>query len=78
MPNLHDMIPELASDPIIQLLLAGEADTLHEAEEKYLDNAIPEVLELLRSPRSNEELGRHPLLNLMLAHDSRGWDDSIL
>ena len=78
MPNLHDMIPELACDPIIQLLLAGEADTLHEAEEKYLDNAIPEILELLRSPRSNEELGRHPLLNLMLAHGSRGWEDSIL
>ena len=63
---------------MIQLLLRGEARTLHEAEEKYLDAAIPEILDLLRSPLSNEELTRHPLLNLIRAHGSRGWEDSLL
>jgi hypothetical protein len=71
-------IPGVADDPVIRLLLRGEARTLHEAEEKYLDSAIPEIVELLRGPLSNEELSRHPLLKLVLAHGSRGWEDSIL
>lgn len=63
---------------MIQLLLQGQARTLHEAEEKYLDSAIPEILDLLRGPLANAELARHPLLNLVLAHGSRGWEDSLL
>jgi hypothetical protein len=78
MGQLHDEIPGVTDVPVIQLLLGGEAKTLHEAEEKYLDAAICDVLDLLRSPLSNEELSRHPLLNLILAHGSRGWEDSIL
>jgi hypothetical protein len=70
--------PGLSDDPVIQLLLRGEAQTLHEAEEKYLDAAIPAILELLHSPLSNAELSRHPLLQLVLAHGSRGWEDSLL
>src|SRR5216684_3957041 len=56
-----DEIPGVTDDPVIRLLLRGEARTLHEAEEKYLDAAIPEVLDLLRGPLSNDELARHPL-----------------
>lgn len=78
MEHLDLPIPGITDDPVIQLLLRGEARTLHEAEEKYLDAALPLVLELLGSPLTNEELARHPLLMLMLAHGSRGWDDSIL
>jgi hypothetical protein len=74
----HGHIPGVTDDPVIQLLLRGEAQTLHEAEAKYLDAAIPEILELLRGPLDNDELSRHPLLNLVLAHGSRGWEDSIL
>jgi hypothetical protein len=73
-----DHIPGVTDDPVIQLLLRGEAQSLHEAEEKYLDAAIPAILELLGGPSSNEELGRHPLLKLVLAHGSRGWEDSLL
>ncbi len=75
---LHDPIPGVTHDPVVQLLLRGEAQTLHEAEEKYLDAASPEILELLASPLSNRELARHPLLNLMRAQGSRGWEDSLL
>jgi hypothetical protein len=74
----HEHIPGVTDDPVIRLLLRGEAHTLHEAEEKYLDAAIPEILDLLRGPLSNQELARHPLLNLVLAHGSRGWEDSLL
>ena len=75
-PNAN--IVDIADEPIIQLLLRGEAQTLHEAEEKYLDTAIPEILELLGSPLENAALSKHPLIQLMLAHGSRGWEDSIL
>ena len=51
-----DPIPGVTDDPVIRLLLSGEARTLHEAEEKYLDSAIPEILELLGGPLSNDEL----------------------
>jgi hypothetical protein len=74
----RDDIPGVTDDPVIRLLLRGEARTLHEAEEKYLDAAIPEILDLLGSPIGRDELARHPLLNLVLAHGSRGWEDSIL
>jgi hypothetical protein len=78
MQHPPDDISALTQDPVIQLLLRGEAETLYEAEEKYLDAAIPEILELLGGPLSNAELARHPLLNLVRAHGSRGWEDSIL
>jgi hypothetical protein len=74
----HEHIPGVTDDPVIQLLLRGEARTLHEAEEKYLDAAIPQLLELLGSPLDNEALSKHPLLKLVLAHGSRGWEDSTL
>ena len=65
-------------DPVIQLLYCGEAQTLHEAEEQYLDQALPEILSLIGSSLSNNELARHPLLHLILAHGSRSWEDSLL
>jgi hypothetical protein len=74
----YDHVPGVTDDPVIQLLLRGEARTLHEAEEKYLDAAVPDALELLRGPLDNETLSKHPLLILFLAHGSRGWEDSIL
>ena len=44
----------------------------------YLDESLPEVLELLRQPIPNDELARHPLLMLLRVRGSRGWEDSIL
>jgi hypothetical protein len=71
MAKREDHIPGVTDDPVVELLLRGEA------EEKYPDAAIPEILDLVRGPASNEELARHPLLTLVLAHGSRGWEDSI-
>ena len=64
-------------DPVARLLVNGQAQTLREAEEQYLDGCLPEVVRLLQSPVSDEELGRHPLMLMLRAHGSRGWEESL-
>jgi hypothetical protein len=71
-------MPDVTDEAIFQLLLQGEAKTLHEAEESYLEAAMPEILKLLGSPLDNAALSKHTLMQLVLAHRSRGWEDSIL
>jgi hypothetical protein len=44
----------------------------------YLDASMPEVLRLIGSSVSDEELCRHPLMILLRSHGSRGWEDSLL
>ena len=68
----------MTDDPILRLILAGKARTLDEAEEMYLDESLPEVLELLREPIPNEELAKHPLMTLLRVRGSRGREDSLL
>jgi hypothetical protein len=75
-PELED-ITSLSSDPVAQLLLGGRAETLHEAEELYLDSCLPEVVKLLQSELSDEELGRHPLMQMLRSHGSRGWEEAL-
>jgi hypothetical protein len=58
--------------------LSGRAKDLHEAEEIYPDESIPEVLKLLEQPIPDDEFAGHPLMRLIRAHGSRGWEDSIL
>jgi hypothetical protein len=71
-------IPEVDEDPVLRLLYSGAAKTLDEAEEMYLDASMPEVLRLIGSSLSDEELCNHPLLVLLRSHGSRGWEDSVL
>jgi hypothetical protein len=78
MAAANESISGFEEDQVVQLLLRGEAQTLHEAEEKFLNAAIPDLLKLLAGSLRKEELARHPLLNLVLAHGSRGWEDSVL
>jgi hypothetical protein len=73
----RDDITHLSSDPVAQLLLRGEAQTLRQAEEMYLDSCLPEVVRLLQSGLSDEELGRHPLMRMLRAHGSRGWEEAV-
>jgi hypothetical protein len=73
----HEDLSELMQDPVARLLLSGKAQTLREAEELYLDSCLPEVLRLLESGLSDEELGRHPLMVMLRRHGSRGWEESI-
>jgi hypothetical protein len=69
---------ELDRDAVFQLLVTGQAKTLREAEEMYLDSALPEAYALLASGLSDEEMEKHPLLVMYRTHGSRGWEDSIL
>jgi len=70
-------IARVTNDPVVQLLLNGRAETLREAEELYLDSCLPEVVQLLQSPLSDEELGRCPLMYMLRAHGSRPWEEEV-
>jgi len=76
MPH-ESLMPEIDNDPVVHLLLTGQASTAEEAEEMYLDASLDEVIRLLQGPLSDEELGRHPLLVMYRQHGSRGWEDSL-
>ena len=67
----------ITADPVVELLLSGRAGTAEEAEELYLDASIPEVIRLARSGLSDAEFRAHPLIQLLLARGSRGWEDSL-
>jgi hypothetical protein len=71
-------ILSLDEDPVLRLLLSGAAATLDEAEELYLDASMPEIIRLLESPLSDQELCEHPLMVLLRSRGSRGWEDSVL
>jgi hypothetical protein len=73
----RDEITHLSSDPVARLLLRGEAQTVREAEELNLDSCLPEVVRLLRSGLSDEELGRHQLMRMLRAHGSRRWEEAV-
>ena len=63
--NTLATIPELDADPILRLIAAGEAGTLEEAEELYLDRSLPEISRLIGSAMSDDELMNHPLMVLL-------------
>lgn len=65
-------------DPVVNLLLSGRAQDLDEAEEMYLDEHIPDVLRLVASDLSDSEFRRHPLIALLLARGSRGFEDALI
>ncbi len=61
---------------IDELLLSGQAGTMAEAENLYLDAHLREIAELAeRLPE--EEFRCHELVRLLLAHGSRQWEDAL-
>jgi hypothetical protein len=77
LPPELDEVTRVLSDPVAQLLLCGRAKTLREAEELYLDSCLPDVVRLLQSGISDDELGRHPLMKMLRSHGSRGWEEAV-
>jgi hypothetical protein len=71
-------VPGVTDDPVLQLILSGRAKTLDEAEELFLDESLPAIVELIGSPLRNDELECHPLLVLLRARGLRGREDSLL
>jgi hypothetical protein len=78
MQSSKEAIPELENDPVLRFLWRGEARTLDEAEEMYLNASMPAIVELFASDLPDDELCAHPLLVLLRAHGSRGREDSLL
>lgn len=76
-PQRKEKVTRTSSDPVARLLLSGAAETLREAEERYLDSCLPEVVRLLQSGLSDDELGQHPLVRMLRAHGSRGWEEAV-
>lgn len=70
--------PFSTADPVADLLLSGQAETVGEAEELYLNSHLEEVVRLAESDLCDDEFRRHPLIALLLARGSRGWEDSLL
>lgn len=72
----------VANDPVMELLLTGQATTAQEAEALFLKNNVDlitrQVLELVASDLSEEALSLHPLAILLRGHGSRQWEDSLL
>jgi hypothetical protein len=71
-------IPGVTDDPVIQLILSGRAQTFEEAEELFLTESLPAIVELIGSPLSNEELEKHPLMVLLRSRGMSGREDSLL
>jgi hypothetical protein len=71
-------IPGVTDDPVIQLILSGRAQRFEEAEEIYLNESLPTIVELIGSSLSNEELENHPLMMLLRSRGMSGREDSIL
>jgi hypothetical protein len=72
----------VVNDPIMRLLLTGQALNIREAERKFLDDNVDsiteQVIELVASNLSEDELSLHPLTMLLRSHGSRHWEDSLL
>jgi hypothetical protein len=64
-------------DPVARMLISGEAGTMDQAEELYLDRSISEVLSLVESDLSDAEFRAHPLIQMLFARGSRAWEDSL-
>ena len=77
LPTMAETLGNILDDPVAQILLAGEAATPSEAERKYLEDHLADVLRLVQSPLSDEEFRRHPLIVMLFSHGSRGWEDSL-
>jgi hypothetical protein len=73
-----ECIPGVTDDPVLWLILPGRARSLDEAEELFLDEALPTIVELIGSSLRNEELEHHPLLVLLRSRGMRGREDLLL
>jgi hypothetical protein len=62
----------------MEMLIRGEAETVHAAESKYLDEHLADVVTLVESPLSDLEFRMHPLIVMLMSHGSRGWEDTML
>ncbi len=70
-------IPEVDNDPVMRLLLQGQAATVGEAEEMVLQANLPEIVRLIESCLPEDQFLDHALVQILLAHGSRAWEDAL-
>jgi hypothetical protein len=63
---------------VLDKLLSGAAQTGSQAEQMLLDERLDEVVQLATSSISDADFRNDPLIRLLFAHGSRGWEDSLL
>jgi hypothetical protein len=61
---------------INELLLSGQAQTMSEAENQFLDAHLSELAEWLDS-LTDEQAASDEVVRLLLSHGSRPWEDSL-
>jgi len=68
---------EQVDHEIDQMLLDGSAQTVSEAEEKFLDAHLEDIARLV-TELPDQECRNHPAVRLLLSHGSRPWEDGSL
>ena len=63
---------------VLDKLLSGAAKTGSEAEEQILDERLMDIVGLVSSSLTDQEFRNHPLVRILFAHGSRGWEDSLV
>jgi hypothetical protein len=61
---------------IDELLLSGQAETAHEAEEIWLDAHLPDLIRLA-TELDEDSFKRHEAVKLLFSHGSRPFEDSL-
>ncbi|NOT60566.1 MAG: hypothetical protein HOP19_10125 [Acidobacteria bacterium] len=76
-----DLRAVTANDPVMTLLLTGQAATFAEAERKFLNENVDliteQVIALANSNLSEDELYQFPLVMLLRGRAIRKWEDSF-
>ncbi|RIK87647.1 MAG: hypothetical protein DCC67_01615 [Planctomycetota bacterium] len=61
---------------IDKLLLSGQAETAHEAEEIWLDSHLPDLTRLAME-LDEDSFRKHEAVKLLLSHGSRPFEDGL-
>jgi hypothetical protein len=59
-----------------ELLLSGAAQSASEAEHQFLDAHLDEITDLI-GELSEEEIRDNEIVQLLMSHGSRPWEDSL-
>ena len=68
--------PDYVNAEIDNLLLTGQALTMHDAESQFLDAHLGEIAALV-TLLTDDEFENHEAVKLLMAHGSRPWEDAL-
>lgn len=62
---------------IDELLLSGASQEMGEAEDRFLDGHLAQIVDLVTT-LSDQDFAEHEAVKLLFAHGSRAWEDGLL